>query len=33
MVYDIDPGAFIVLADVREVLGEGFKEYGKGKGI
>ncbi|MEW6183201.1 MAG: YitT family protein [Bacillota bacterium] len=26
-VYRIDPRAFIVLADVHEVLGEGFKEY------
>lgn len=28
MVYEVDPRAFIILADVREVLGEGFKEYG-----
>ncbi|MEW6172379.1 MAG: YitT family protein [Bacillota bacterium] len=27
VVYRIDPRAFIVLADVHEVLGEGFKEY------
>ncbi|MEW5762337.1 MAG: YitT family protein [Bacillota bacterium] len=27
LVYGIDPRAFIVLADVHEVLGEGFKEY------
>lgn len=33
MVYEIDPRAFVILTDVREVLGEGFKEYGKGKGI
>lgn len=33
MVYEIDPRAFIMVADVREVLGEGFKEYGGVKGI
>ncbi|TYO94815.1 YitT family protein [Desulfallas thermosapovorans] len=33
MVYEIDPRAFIMVADVREVLGEGFKEYGRGKGM
>ncbi|HAG07679.1 MAG: hypothetical protein XD69_0980 [Clostridia bacterium 62_21] len=27
LVYGIDPRAFIILADVHEVLGEGFKEY------
>ncbi len=27
IVYSIDPRAFIVLADVHEVLGEGFKRY------
>ena len=27
LVYSIDPGAFVILADVREVLGEGFKKY------
>ncbi|AGL03577.1 YitT family protein [Desulfoscipio gibsoniae] len=31
MVYEVDPRAFIIVADVREVLGEGFKEYGGGK--
>ena len=29
VVYEIDPQAFLVLADVREALGEGFKEYTK----
>ena len=29
VVYEIDPKAFVVLADVREALGEGFKEYSK----
>lgn len=29
MVYETDPGAFVILADVREVLGEGFKEWKK----
>lgn len=28
VVYEIDPGAFVILTDVREVLGEGFKNYG-----
>jgi uncharacterized membrane-anchored protein YitT (DUF2179 family) len=23
----VDPGAFVILADVHEVLGEGFKRY------
>jgi len=27
LVYSIDPGAFVILADVHEVLGEGFKKY------
>lgn len=27
IVYSVDPHAFVVLADVHEVLGEGFKEY------
>lgn len=27
VVYEIDPAAFLVLTDVREVLGEGFKNY------
>ncbi len=31
IVYEVDPRAFIILADVREVLGEGFKGYGHGK--
>ena len=26
LVYSIDPDAFVVLGDVREVVGEGFKE-------
>ena len=26
IVYSIDPQAFVILADVHEVLGEGFKE-------
>lgn len=29
MVYHTDPGAFVIVADVREVLGEGFKEWKK----
>ncbi|MCL6448704.1 MAG: YitT family protein [Armatimonadetes bacterium] len=29
LVYEIDPRAFIILADVHEVLGEGFKQYRK----
>lgn len=29
LVYDIDPSAFVILTDVKEVLGEGFKKYGK----
>jgi uncharacterized membrane-anchored protein YitT (DUF2179 family) len=27
IVYQVDPGAFVILADVHEVLGEGFKRY------
>ncbi len=27
LVYEIDPGAFVILADVHEVFGEGFKKY------
>lgn len=27
IVYEADPSAFVVLADVHEVLGEGFKQY------
>ena len=27
LVNDIDPSAFVIVSDVREVLGEGFKEY------
>ena len=27
IVYSVDPRAFVILADVHEVLGEGFKEY------
>jgi uncharacterized membrane-anchored protein YitT (DUF2179 family) len=27
IVYGVDPRAFVILADVHEVLGEGFKEY------
>ena len=27
IVYETDPNAFVILADVREVLGEGFKEW------
>jgi uncharacterized membrane-anchored protein YitT (DUF2179 family) len=27
IVYGVDPRAFIIVADVREVLGEGFKEW------
>ncbi len=29
MVYEADPGAFIIVTDAREVLGEGFKQYAK----
>ncbi len=29
LVYEIDPRAFMILADVHEVLGEGFKQYRK----
>lgn len=29
LVYETDPQAFIILADVHEVLGEGFKQYRK----
>lgn len=27
LIYSIDPGAFVILADVHEVLGEGFKRF------
>jgi len=27
IIYQVDPHAFVILADVHEVLGEGFKEY------
>lgn len=27
IIYGVDPRAFVILADVREVLGEGFKRY------
>ena len=27
IIYGVDPCAFVILADVHEVLGEGFKEY------
>ncbi|MDI9448252.1 MAG: YitT family protein [Pelotomaculaceae bacterium] len=27
IIYQVDPGAFVILADVHEVLGEGFKRY------
>jgi len=27
IIYGVDPRAFVILADVHEVLGEGFKEY------
>jgi len=27
LVYEVDPRAFVILADVHEVLGEGFKPY------
>jgi uncharacterized membrane-anchored protein YitT (DUF2179 family) len=27
LVYHVDPQAFVILADVHEVLGEGFKQY------
>lgn len=29
LVSEIDPNAFVIVSDVREVLGEGFKEYQK----
>ncbi|MGB9903105.1 MAG: YitT family protein [Desulfotomaculales bacterium] len=29
LVYQVDPQAFVILADVHEVLGEGFKPYKK----
>lgn len=29
LIVDIDPDAFVIVSDVREVLGEGFKEYSK----
>ena len=28
IVYDIDPRAFMIVMDAREVLGEGFHQYG-----
>ena len=27
IVNDVDPDAFVIVSDVREVLGEGFMEY------
>lgn len=27
VVYEVDPGAFLIVADVHEVLGEGFKKW------
>lgn len=33
LVHSIDPRAFVVVADVREVLGEGFKDYRKDQGL
>ena len=27
IVRDVDPGAFVILGDVYEVLGEGFKTF------
>ncbi len=30
LVHAVDPKAFVVIAEVREVLGEGFKEIGAG---
>ena len=27
IVTEIDPNAFVIVSDVREVLGEGFQEY------
>ena len=27
LVSEIDPNAFVIVSDVREVLGEGFQEY------
>ena len=29
IVNDIDPRAFVIVSEVREVLGEGFQEYKK----
>ena len=29
LVADVDPDAFVIVSDVREVLGEGFQEYSK----
>lgn len=29
IVAEVDPGAFVIVSDAREVLGEGFQEYGK----
>ena len=30
IVNETDPGAFVIVSDVREVLGEGFLEYSDG---
>ena len=30
IVTEIDPDAFVIVSDVREVLGEGFQEYSEG---
>ena len=27
LVNEVDPKAFVIVSDVREVLGEGFQEY------
>jgi uncharacterized membrane-anchored protein YitT (DUF2179 family) len=27
LIYEVDPGAFVILADVHEVFGEGFRQY------
>ena len=29
LVAEVDPYAFVIVSDVREVLGEGFQEYSK----
>ena len=29
MVNEVDPSAFVIVSDVKEVLGEGFQEYQK----